>query len=324
MKILIGIDGSPHSDRTVTEVAKRPWPKNSLIRVLSVMEMPTLELMGIPPVSLEEWIESIRSGAQAAVAEAADKLKQALRNYAQVSGDVMSGSPKHIIIQEADRWGADLIIVGSHGHGVWESLLLGSVSQSVVLHANCSVEVSRSRRTATQSSLESDGETGPSYDKPGHIVENRRMKILLAVDGSSQSDAAVSEVVNRPWPERSTIRVITVLQNLPLGLIGLPATYFQDLTNPMEAHARCALDAATARLIEVFGRSVDVYGDLRKGSPKRIILEEANRWGADLIIVGAHGHNMLENFLLGSLPMSLVLHAGCSVEVVRKRRLSTQ
>ena len=145
------------------------------------------------------------------------------------------------------------------------------------------------------------------------------MKILIGVDGSPHSDAAVTEVANRPWPKGSTIRVLTVAENVPIGLVGLPAAYFQELTRPLEDHARQALDAATARLIKAFGDSVNVYGDLRKGSPKRIILEEANRWGADLIIVGSQGHGALENFLLGSLPISLVLHAPCSVEIVRQR-----
>lgn len=145
------------------------------------------------------------------------------------------------------------------------------------------------------------------------------MKILLAVDGSPHSDAAITEVANRAWPKGSTIRVITVAENVPMGLLGLPASYFQELIRPMESHAKRILDAATSTLIETFGDSVDVYGDLRKGSPKRIIVEEAERWGADLIIVGSHGHGALENFLLGSLPMSLVLHAPCSVEVVRQR-----
>lgn len=149
MKILIGVDGSPHSEATIAEVAKRPWPNGSIIRVLSVMEVPTLEAMGRPPITLEEWIQSIRSAAQAAITKAIGELKQAFGDSAQVSGEVMSGSAKHIIVDEADRWGADLIIVGSHGQGAWERLLLGSVSQSVVLHAKCSVEVVRTRPAAT-------------------------------------------------------------------------------------------------------------------------------------------------------------------------------
>jgi nucleotide-binding universal stress UspA family protein len=50
-----------------------------------------------------------------------------------------------MILDEAERWGADLIVVGSHGYRAWERFLLGSVSQAVVSHAKCSVEVVRCR-----------------------------------------------------------------------------------------------------------------------------------------------------------------------------------
>jgi len=48
-----------------------------------------------------------------------------------------------LIIEEAESFGADIIVLGSHGYGALESFLLGSVAQSVVLHAKCSVEIVR-------------------------------------------------------------------------------------------------------------------------------------------------------------------------------------
>ena len=60
---------------------------------------------------------------------------------------VIEGSPKSVILEEADAFGADLIIVGSHGYGMIERFLLGSVSHAVALHAKCSVEIVRSPKT---------------------------------------------------------------------------------------------------------------------------------------------------------------------------------
>jgi len=60
-----------------------------------------------------------------------------------VKGGAVPGPPRVVILDEAESWGADLIVVGSHGYRAWERFLLGSVSQSIVSHAECSVEVVR-------------------------------------------------------------------------------------------------------------------------------------------------------------------------------------
>jgi nucleotide-binding universal stress UspA family protein len=61
----------------------------------------------------------------------------------QVSTDVLFGTPESRIVETAEGMHADLIIVGSHGYNRWERLLLGSVSDSVVHHAHCSVLIVR-------------------------------------------------------------------------------------------------------------------------------------------------------------------------------------
>jgi nucleotide-binding universal stress UspA family protein len=58
---------------------------------------------------------------------------------------------------------------------------------------------------------------------------------------------------------------------------------------------------------------------VRDGDPRTVILDEAKDWGADLIVLGSHGHSGLERWLLGSVARSIVDHAPCSVEVVRRR-----
>jgi nucleotide-binding universal stress UspA family protein len=63
-----------------------------------------------------------------------------------VSTEVITGSTKRTIVEEAEDWGADLIVVGSHGYHNWERMLLGSVSQSVAAHAPCSVLIVRCRK----------------------------------------------------------------------------------------------------------------------------------------------------------------------------------
>jgi nucleotide-binding universal stress UspA family protein len=70
------------------------------------------------------------------------------QNGLAIDKSVREGDPRHEIVDEAKRWPADLIVVGSHGYTGWKRWLLGSVAQSVVSHAPCSVEVVRKRSAA--------------------------------------------------------------------------------------------------------------------------------------------------------------------------------
>ena len=61
----------------------------------------------------------------------------------KISHEIIGGPPGQVIVEEAETWGADLIVMGSRGLGVWNRLLPGSVSSAVIHHAKCSVEVVR-------------------------------------------------------------------------------------------------------------------------------------------------------------------------------------
>ena len=146
MKILIGVDGSPYSDAALEEVSQRTWPKGSEILVVHAYEMPlapTPEVWVLPPDYYEQLDKAVRTQSDAIIEAAVQKLKSSLDNPVKVEGKAIMGSAKGVILDEAERWKADLIVVGSHGYPTWERLLLGSVSQAVVSHAKCSVEVVR-------------------------------------------------------------------------------------------------------------------------------------------------------------------------------------
>jgi len=144
MKILLAIDGSACSDAAVEEVALRPWPEGSSVRVLTALEIPlplTPEGWAIPPDYFENMQTGLRKQGQNVVDRALLKLKA--NKTVAVDAVVVSGSPRPMILEEAESWGADLIVLGSHGYSAWKRFLLGSVSQAVVSHAKCSVEVVR-------------------------------------------------------------------------------------------------------------------------------------------------------------------------------------
>ena len=144
MKILLAIDGSPCSDAAVEEVARRPWPEGSLVKVLTAWETPmppTPEAWAVPINYFEELDSALRKQGQNIVDRALQKLQS---NKTLLADAVLvPGSPRPVILDEAESWGADLIVLGSHGYGALKRFLLGSVSQAVVSHAKCSVEVVR-------------------------------------------------------------------------------------------------------------------------------------------------------------------------------------
>jgi nucleotide-binding universal stress UspA family protein len=146
------------------------------------------------------------------------------------------------------------------------------------------------------------------------------MKILLAVDGSPCSDKAVEEVIRRPWPGGSEIKVLTT-HELPLSALpegwAMPPTYFEELDRVASQHARLTMEVAVSKLRSTMEPNVTVTGEIASGPARSVILDEAQDWGADLIVVGSHGYGALERFLLGSVSQSVVAHAKCSVEVVR-------
>ena len=146
MKILIGVDGSEYSDAALDEVSRRSWPKGSEILVVNAFELPlaaTPEVWALPVNYYERLDRICREQSDAVIKAAVKKLSDHLGDAVTVTSKTVLGSPKSVILDEAENWKPDLIVVGSHGYPTWERLLLGSVSQAVVSHAKCSVEVVR-------------------------------------------------------------------------------------------------------------------------------------------------------------------------------------
>lgn len=145
------------------------------------------------------------------------------------------------------------------------------------------------------------------------------MRILLAFDGSPPSIAAMDEVCRRPWPPESEVRVALVQSPIESILFQDASHYptaYDDILEQQGLEAAKRLnDAATDLAQRVPGLLVTPV--LLEGPPKEAIIDEAERWRADLIIVGAHGYGAIKRFLLGSVSLAVALNAPCSVEIVR-------
>ena len=147
MRVLLAIDGSPHSDAAVAEVARRPWPHGTVVEILTVIHSP-VPVMIDPALVLAavhvEQLEAQRQQAAMFIPEAAQRIDSGAQDV-EVTTKILEGNPKDVIVEEAREWGADLIVVGSHGYGRLRRMVLGSVAGAVVANAPCSVQVVRDR-----------------------------------------------------------------------------------------------------------------------------------------------------------------------------------
>jgi nucleotide-binding universal stress UspA family protein len=145
MKILLATDGSNHSQKAIEKIANRPFPPGTEIKILSVYEKLNLTMHMEPMGALREYHAEIDRNALKSAEDATKMAATVLRenNDLKITTVVLEGSPKNVILDEAEKFGADLIVLGSHGYGAIKSFLIGSVSHSVALHAKCSVEIVR-------------------------------------------------------------------------------------------------------------------------------------------------------------------------------------
>lgn len=147
MRIIIATDGSEFS-RTAAEKACEYIcdPDHTSVKVVSAFE-DVYPIAAEPFAVSAEFYQQIVDASAKQAADFGDKTAEIVRSRfygskINVSSAVLKGTPEQQIIEEARRWKADLIVVGSHGRGFW-GRMLGSVSDAVVHHAPCSVLVVR-------------------------------------------------------------------------------------------------------------------------------------------------------------------------------------
>jgi len=146
MKVLLAVDHSEYSAEAIKEVAKRPWPPKTIVRVISVVEPvppPAAELWYDASGSLERVQQEMTKRATGLTEKTSESLK---RKGLKIETAVSEGDARSVIVDEARKWSADLIVLGSHGYTGMKRLLLGSVASSVVSHAPCSVEIVRRKQ----------------------------------------------------------------------------------------------------------------------------------------------------------------------------------
>lgn len=145
------------------------------------------------------------------------------------------------------------------------------------------------------------------------------MRILLAIDDSKYSEAAIETVIEQARAQETEVRVLHVVEPPTLLVAREMGGYDPALENAWESQRHQA-DVVVAKAVEVLrARGLKVTAAVEDGDPKSKILDVAEEWQADLIVLGSHGQKGLSRFLMGSIPDAVARHAHCSVEIVRIR-----
>lgn len=306
MKLLAAYDGSECARRALEDLRRAGLPETGEALPLTVADVwePTRSESDIPAVTkaILTIVQRAREQAALRIAEAkslAEQGAQILREMFPgwvVHAESVADSPGWGVVRCAEEWKPDLVVVGSHGYSAVGSFFLGSVSQRVVTDAPCSVRVARGRAV--------------SADQP--------IRLLIGVDGSANSEEAVRSVGARSWSRGTQARLAVALDERTITRIVSADYALMRWTAEEEEEAHDWAARMLAGLSEPLAqKGLEVSTVALEGDPKRTLVEEAERWEADCLFVGARGMSTVERFLLGSVSASVAVRAHCSVEIVR-------
>jgi len=303
MKILIAYDGSDCAEAALDDLQRAGLPREAEAVILSVADVyplpPSSQEEKPPQTAFERQIAAAREKAHTHAIQALDKARtfaaqastrvQASFPAWRVSAEACADSPAWGIIKKADDWDADLIVVGAHSGSAVSRMLLGSVSQKVLHESGRTVRIAR-----------------------GRVVEpTAPVRLIVGVDGSPDADTAIGTIAERVWRPGSEVRVVVVLD---ATLLAAALDWISERQTTIPTAVQTMAEAAAEKL-RAAGLSANVVS--REGDPKHVLLEEAERWDADAIFLGAHGLRRLERLLLGSVATAVAARAMCSVEIVR-------
>lgn len=314
MKVLIGHDGSESADAALDDLQYAGLPDDCEAHVMSVAEVwlpppppSAYEILGQteespkplgPPFTREKQLRALEA-AKVTAEKAADRLKFLFPKWELLS-EACSGSPACELIFKENNWKPDLVVVGSQGRSALGRLVLGSVSQTVLAEAECSVRIGR-------------GE--PQCKSPA--------RILVGTDGSQGAERALRVVGNRHWPSHSEARVVVVEDLIEHTLID---AFIPKLSQSAAAlgqkYRQYVTDMVNQAAQKITSSNLTASGIVEEGNPKKVIVRLAEEWGASCVFVGSTGFSSrLERFLIGSVASAIASRAECSVEVVRERKL---
>jgi nucleotide-binding universal stress UspA family protein len=293
-RVLVAHDGSEHAEQAVGLVAHLPWPPHSVIRLMTVIPSTREMRRAWRPLALERFDEleaQVMRQTEAFLVPARDRVtSQGL----DCETHVAKGRPPQAIANEARRFRASLLVVGSRGLGSIEGTLLGSVSAELVDLAPCPVLVAR------RQSLQ---------------------RVVFATDGSPDADQAERFLATLPIAHQVPVSVASVAEIVDPWVIGLwagtnlPAADAHGIYQIAQEQSRGA-SAESAERLRAAG--IEARPATAVGNAAAEILTVAESLGADLIVLGTRGRTGLRRLVLGSVARRVLQQATASVLIVRQ------
>lgn len=320
MKILLPIDGSYHSDNAIQTVLTEPWPEGTECHVMTVaapLYSQTDALFGQLGSTALSAQRTLDADIHKILEDGREKLESKF-GKGKVVANFYESKPagiEGIIIETAKNFQADLIVMGSHGTSGWNEGFFGSAAITVANHAPCSVRIVHFIPTA---SIEKKEKQKLPADE---LLEETRY--LLAINQSPNSQKVVDSVLARPWPPDSLFEIISVV---PEPKSVFHSRWFKDpqidekhqeLYASQKQMAEKLVKECALKLEAKMGKEKVTYHVL-EGNVPSLILQIAQDWPADMIIIGAHDFDksFLEHFL-GSVAQAILHNVDCSIEIVR-------
>jgi nucleotide-binding universal stress UspA family protein len=282
MRVLVATDLSEPADEALRQAATLAGIDGALAALHVLPSLQSLSAL----FPQRQTPETLKVGQ--IIARAADAVRERVAGFAGRDAEIFveQGTPYAEIVRRAEAWKADIVVVGSHGQSGLERVF-GGVAERVVRYAHCRVLVAR--KTSAHG------------------------WVLAATDLSEPSLptlAAALEEASRRGLKLKVVYAVDFLQVEAFYLTGLgtPTTY-----DPADLH-----DPARSRLAHVMRNAgVSAVSEVLHGPAASAIVQEAERLGAELVVVGSHGSTGLARLLLGSVAERIVRTASCSVLVVR-------
>lgn len=299
MRILLALDGSASSVEARNLVASLPWQRGTSITLLTAYDIPTAWL-GDTATAGGDWLGAAEDGLRRNAETELERLAEPLAGRGwSVDRRVARGRAASVILTTAEQLAADLVVVGSRGHGPIASMLLGSVSAEVADQARCAVLVAR----------------GPSV-----------ARLLVATDGS-ECAAIIPDVLGDMAALAGLPAVALSVTPVDSPAFELMVSLYTLGSEPLEAQRgelRGRYQSHAAAMAErLSANGIPAQPELRSGDAAHEILAVAKARGVDLVVTGSRCLHGLDRWLLGSVARNVLLLAPTSVLIVRRRGTTT-